>query len=63
MIKGKEYTEEKLLAEGGYGYVYLVKDSEENKFALKKMNIQVLNNKKLVEWNQEQYQTRGYSLE
>jgi AP2-associated kinase len=39
IINGKEYTEEKLIAEGGYGYVYEVSDNRGNKYALKKMNI------------------------
>jgi hypothetical protein len=41
VIKGKEYVEEKLIAEGGYGYVYIVEDLQGQKYALKKMNIQV----------------------
>ena len=39
--------EERLIAEGGYGYVYEVSDGRGNRFALKKMNIlspQQLNN-------------------
>ena len=39
VINGKNYYEEKLLGEGGYGYVYEVSDSKGNKYALKKMNI------------------------
>ena len=39
VINGKNYYEEKLLGEGGYGYVYEVSDAKGNKFALKKMNI------------------------
>ena len=38
-INGKHYYEDKLLGEGGYGYVYQVSDSKGNKYALKKMNI------------------------
>ena len=38
-INGKHYYEDKLLGEGGYGYVYQVSDSQGNKYALKKMNI------------------------
>ena len=39
VINGKNYYEEKLLGEGGYGYVYEVSDPKGNKYALKKMNI------------------------
>ena len=39
IINGKNYYENKLLGEGGYGYVYEVSDSRGNKYALKKMNI------------------------
>ena len=38
-INGKNYYENKLLGEGGYGYVYEVSDGKGNKYALKKMNI------------------------
>jgi AP2-associated kinase len=38
-INGKDYYQEKLIAEGGYGYVYLVSDNNSKKYALKKMNI------------------------
>ena len=38
-INGKTYYENKLLGEGGYGYVFEVSDSRGNKYALKKMNI------------------------
>ncbi len=38
-INGKNYYENKLLGEGGYGYVYEVSDTQGRKFALKKMNI------------------------
>ena len=38
-INGKHYYENKLLGEGGYGYVYEVSDSQGKKYALKKMNI------------------------
>ena len=38
-INGKTYYENKLLGEGGYGYVFEVSDSKGNKYALKKMNI------------------------
>ena len=38
-ISGKNYYENKLLGEGGYGYVYEVSDGKGNKYALKKMNI------------------------
>ena len=38
-INGKNYYENKLLGEGGYGYVYEVNDGKGNKYALKKMNI------------------------
>ena len=38
-VNGKNYYENKLLGEGGYGYVYEVSDSKGNKYALKKMNI------------------------
>jgi AP2-associated kinase len=36
-VKGKDYYEQKLLAEGGFGYVYMVEDESGNKYALKKM--------------------------
>ena len=39
VINGKSYYENKLLGEGGYGYVYEVSDSQGKKYALKKMNI------------------------
>ena len=39
VVNGKNYYEDKLLGEGGYGYVYEVSDSKGNKYALKKMNI------------------------
>ena len=39
IINGKTYYENKLLGEGGYGYVFEVSDSKGNKYALKKMNI------------------------
>ena len=40
VVNGKEYIEEKLIGEGGYGYVYVVVDPSVNqKLALKKMNI------------------------
>ena len=39
VINGKSYFENKLLGEGGYGYVYEVSDSQGKKYALKKMNI------------------------
>ena len=39
-IKGKNYNEEKLLAEGGFGYVYLVSDQNGKLYAMKKINIQ-----------------------
>ena len=38
-VNGKNYYEDKLLGEGGYGYVYQVSDSKGNKYALKKINI------------------------
>ena len=38
-VNGKTYYENKLLGEGGYGYVFEVSDSKGNKYALKKMNI------------------------
>ena len=38
-VNGKHYIEDKLLGEGGYGYVYEVSNSQGKKFALKKMNI------------------------
>ena len=38
-VNGKHYYEDKLLGEGGYGYVYQVSDSQGNKYALKKINI------------------------
>ena len=38
-INGTHYYEDKLLGEGGYGYVYQVSDSQGKKYALKKMNI------------------------
>ena len=39
VVNGKNYYEDKLLGEGGYGYVYEVSDSKGKKYALKKMNI------------------------
>ena len=39
VINKKTYYQNKLLGEGGYGYVFEVSDSKGNKFALKKMNI------------------------
>ena len=39
IINGRTYYENKLLGEGGYGYVFEVSDSKGNKYALKKMNI------------------------
>ena len=39
IINGKTYYENKMLGEGGYGYVFEVSDSKGNKYALKKMNI------------------------
>jgi len=39
-IRGKRYTEEKLIAEGGFGYVYLVTDETGREFAMKKINVQ-----------------------
>lgn len=39
MIKGVKYIEEKLLGEGGFGYVYLVTDERGKEFAIKKINI------------------------
>ena len=39
VINRKTYYENKLLGEGGYGYVFEVSDSRGNKYALKKMNI------------------------
>jgi AP2-associated kinase len=40
-IKGKDLIEDNLIAEGGYGFVYLVTDSKTGfKYALKKYNIQ-----------------------
>ena len=38
-INGKNYYQEKLLGEGGYGYVFEVSDPQGNRYALKKMNI------------------------
>ena len=53
VINGKNYYENKLLGEGGYGYVFEVADSKGNKFALKKMNI----------LNKEQYQKILHEVE
>ena len=39
VINKKNYYQNKLLGEGGYGYVFEVSDSKGNKYALKKMNI------------------------
>ena len=39
IINGRTYYENKLLGEGGYGYVFEVSDSKGNKYALKKINI------------------------
>jgi AP2-associated kinase len=39
-VKGKKFYEEKLLGEGGFGYVYLVTDELGKQYALKKLNIQ-----------------------
>jgi hypothetical protein len=38
-INGKDYYQEKLIAEGGYGYVYLLVDNNSKKYPLKKINI------------------------
>ena len=40
IIKDKKYKEEKLLAEGGFGYVYLVTDESNKQYALKLQHIQ-----------------------
>ena len=39
VINNKTFSVNKLLGEGGYGYVYEVSDQNMNKYALKKMNI------------------------
>ena len=52
VIKNKTYIEEKLLGEGGFGYVYLVsEESKNNLYALKKINI--LDNNSLASINKE----------
>lgn len=38
-IKGLKYMEEKLLGEGGFGYVYLVTDERGKEYAIKKINV------------------------
>eukprot|EP01113_Clastostelium_recurvatum_P035222 TRINITY_DN4884_c0_g1_i4.p1 TRINITY_DN4884_c0_g1~~TRINITY_DN4884_c0_g1_i4.p1 ORF type:complete len:640 (-),score=108.32 TRINITY_DN4884_c0_g1_i4:15-1934(-) len=40
-VEGRRYTSKKLLAEGGFGFVYLVRDSDTGQpFALKRINVQ-----------------------
>ena len=40
IVNGKEFVEEKLIGEGGFGYVYVVLEPSSGvKYALKKMNI------------------------
>ena len=39
VINGHHYNDDKLIAEGGYGYVHAVSNSKGNKYALKKMNL------------------------
>lgn len=40
-MNGKIYNEERMIAEGGFGYVYAVEDANGQKFALKKQNVSV----------------------
>ena len=40
MINEKIYTEDNLISEGGYGYVYRVHDENNAYFAMKKMILQ-----------------------
>ena len=45
MINGNQYSEIKLIAEGGFGYVYEVENESQQKYAIKKMNFSVYKNK------------------
>ena len=55
-VNGKNYYEDKLLGEGGYGYVYQVSDSKGNKYALKK-------NKYFISTTISKYNSRNQIME